>query len=304
MFVIEHSDKEVNSLAFSASGSQLGVSHRRQWVGIWDVATRQLLGGVTKNSFYTNSEFRFHPTLPRIYFQGWHDTVKFYDPVEKLTDTFCEGTGWTQNAILTRDAKQLLVCEHGYSEFRLFDLTRGKAGKRVWNVPVYSRGSWGVRVSMELFADDSRFIVAENHGNSRTRIAIRSLEDGKLLDSAKLPNRECSKLALSPDGTSAVVMSATSLFIYNTGKLKRKPSQILNDNRKHFTGIAFHPSGKYLAATSNDATVKLFDTTTWEVSRTFTWDIGKMRGIAFSPDGMLAAAGSDSGKVVVWDVDV
>ena len=39
-------------------------------------------------------------------------------------------------------------------------------------------------------------------------------------------------------------------------------------------------------------------------AKTFTWNIGKMRSIAFSPDGTLAAAGSDSGKVVVWDVDV
>ncbi len=77
-----------------------------------------------------------------------------------------------------------------------------------------------------------------------------------------------------------------------------------NDNKKHFTGIAFHPSGRYLAATSNDATVKLYDTTTWEVARTFTWEIGRMRSIAFSPDGTLAAAGSDTGKVVVWDVDL
>ncbi|WP_162672831.1 hypothetical protein [Gemmata massiliana] len=64
------------------------------------------------------------------------------------------------------------------------------------------------------------------------------------------------------------------------------------------------PSGKYLAATSNDATVKVYDTTTWELSRTFTWNIGRMRSIAFSPDGALAAAGGDAGKVVVWDVDL
>jgi hypothetical protein len=31
------------------------------------------------------------------------------------------------------------------------------------------------------------------------------------------------------------------------------------DRRQHFTGLAFHPSGRFLAATSNDATVKLYD---------------------------------------------
>jgi hypothetical protein len=29
-----------------------------------------------------------------------------------------------------------------------------------------------------------------------------------------------------------------------------------------------------------------------------------MRSVAFSPDALLAAAGSDTGKVVFWDVDV
>jgi WD40 repeat protein len=77
-----------------------------------------------------------------------------------------------------------------------------------------------------------------------------------------------------------------------------------NDGRKHFTGVAFHPSGQFLATASNDRAVKLYDTASWEVAKTFTWDIGRMRSIAFSPDGALAAAGSDSGKVVVWDVDV
>jgi WD40 repeat protein len=84
----------------------------------------------------------------------------------------------------------------------------------------------------------------------------------------------------------------------------RPVRRIDNTDGRIFTGLAFHPSGRFLAATSNDATVKLYDTSNWSLATTYTWDVGRMRSVAFSPDGLLAAAGSDTGKVVVWDVDV
>jgi WD40 repeat protein len=83
----------------------------------------------------------------------------------------------------------------------------------------------------------------------------------------------------------------------------RQERAMENDSRRNFTGIAFHPSGRYLAATSNDETVKLYDAHTWEVARAFTWKAGRMRSVCFSPDGALAAAGTDKGQVIVWDVD-
>ena len=80
--------------------------------------------------------------------------------------------------------------------------------------------------------------------------------------------------------------------------------RIKNDSRKYFTGLAFHPSGRYLAAVSNDTTVKLYETESWDVATTYKWDVGRLRSVAFSHDGLLAAAGSSSGNVVVWDVDL
>ena len=107
---------------------------------------------------------------------------------------------------------------------------------------------------------------------------------------------------MSPGGgTQVVYASAASLVIVPDSGI---PNVVPDSGPKHFTGIAFHPSGRYLAATSNDATVKLYDTATWTVARTFAWDIGRLRSVAFSPDGTRAAVGSDTGKVLVWDVDV
>jgi hypothetical protein len=78
-----------------------------------------------------------------------------------------------------------------------------------------------------------------------------------------------------------------------------------------YRAVAFHPSGQWLAAISADE-VAVYDATTWEPARTFTWGIGELRAVCFSPDGTRAAvigAGAQAkkktkargGKIVVWD---
>jgi WD40 repeat protein len=94
------------------------------------------------------------------------------------------------------------------------------------------------------------------------------------------------------------------IAVYRSEDMTQPPVVISNDSRKEFTGLAFHPSGRFLAATSNDATVKLYDTQTWRLAHAFDWEVGRLRSVAFSPDGTLAAAGGDKGKIVVWDFDL
>ncbi|VTT98004.1 possible transcriptional fis family protein : WD-40 repeat protein OS=Cyanothece sp. (strain PCC 7424) GN=PCC7424_1234 PE=4 SV=1: WD40: WD40 [Gemmataceae bacterium] len=151
--------------------------------------------------------------------------------------------------------------------------------------------------------DKNRFVATEWYWDFSPQLVIRSVSTGEVLAVAEIAGREAPSLAVAPDGARVVVAVLKSLYVFSTDDLT--PQQhVKNDGRKHFTGIAFHPSGRYLAATSNDQTVKLYDTTTWTVAKTYTWDVGRMRSVAFSPDGTLAAAGSDTGKVVVWDVDL
>jgi len=111
-------------------------------------------------------------------------------------------------------------------------------------------------------------------------------------------------LTASPDGTLLAANCPHALLVWRLAMIEKSPAVIRPITHSTFTSLAFHPSGRYLAATSNDATVKLYDTSNWALATTYTWDVGRMRSVAFSPDGLLAAAGSDTGRVVVWDVDV
>jgi WD40 repeat protein len=78
----------------------------------------------------------------------------------------------------------------------------------------------------------------------------------------------------------------------------------LCQERKFFQEVAFTPDGQFLAAASNEETVKFWDARTWKLAAEFAWQAGGLRCLAFSADGMLAAAGGTGRKVVVWDVDL
>ena len=195
----------------------------------------------------------------------------------------------------------------------LFVDSPGKRGYEGWlrSENGEYRSDWFVErrgIGPPTFTPDGEHFVAtettEIDGRSVVTVVRREANTGQRLDGYPYPDTTRAGLLFSPTGELLVARSQMRLLIWTSGELSAAPKKLLNSNRKHFTDFAFHPSGSYLAATSNDATVKLYDTTTWEVARTFTWDIGRMRSVAFSPDGTLAAAGSDTGKVVVWDVDV
>jgi WD40 repeat protein len=194
-----------------------------------------------------------------------------------------------------RDSPGQLAC-------RSFDTP----GARVWVLDSPRRIE-----SPPLFLPDSgQFLVMEfqydRHGldNCRYLFVFRHTGSGTELRTVPASCGELLGLVLSADGRYLAGIRTNSLFVLSTSALDHEPVRFPAAGRKHFTGLAFHPSGRFLAATSNDATVKLYDTSNWSLATTYTWDVGRMRSVAFSPDGMLAAAGSDTGKVVVWDVDV
>ncbi len=169
--------------------------------------------------------------------------------------------------------------------------------------PIWQDDFQGSIYSAPMFLPDpKRFMTLERQLNTMPHSVVRSLETGKVLERSSTNYRYSNGYAHSPDGELIAGFRATWIDVNPVNGAWHRT--LRNDTKKHVTAVAFHPSGKYLAATSNDATVKIYDTKTWEVARTFTWDIGRMRSIAFSPDGSLAAAGSDAGKIVVWDVDL
>ena len=108
----------------------------------------------------------------------------------------------------------------------------------------------------------------------------------------------------SPCGGYLVGVRQATLVVWDTAALHWPPQRWANDSRKQFTGVAFHPHGRYLLTASNDKSVKLWDLTCGQVVRSYDWSAGRMRSVAVAPDGLTAAAGSDENLVVLFDLDL
>jgi WD40 repeat protein len=132
-------------------------------------------------------------------------------------------------------------------------------------------------------------------------VHIREVATGKIVQSVDGWQQGIRHLMFSPDGKFLAGTAGPRLRIWDLEG--QREVALHKRGSKHFQGLAFTSDGRYLATVSNDETVRVWETNTWQEHTTFTWKIGKLLNIALSPEGLRAAAGSDKGQIVIWDVE-
>jgi len=236
------------------------------------------------------------------------DVIIPIDPDERQVLPRLKGWGGNGAACFTSDGQFGINTQDHYQNADLicWKLTPGGV-TRVWTRQVQD-ARVQYRTPHLFLPDDDHFVYTERRGRwgAGLTIVVASRTDPTNMVEGYFPNHEVGYGGTSPCGSWLALGAAygPSIHVYRTDDLKAAPIRLTSKSRKHYTGLAFHPSGQYMAATSNDATVTFFDTQTFTEARAFTWKIGRLRSVAFSPDGALTAVGSDKGQVVVWDVDV
>jgi WD40 repeat protein len=306
---------DVYRVEFTADGASLVVCAVDHRPAVWSVADRRSLTAERRPELWIGSSAALHPSGRWLFGMGANGAPAVYDFQTRQTRGEPPGE-WARmgRPRFTPDGKTVIypvfpsnasIGHHLASRAWQADGTLGEG----WTVPLDTeRPETRWNTGLVMLPGGEKFATSDFGMHSRGRVVVRSLATGAALATGYCPAFEHPELAVAPDGSLFVAQAKNMLYVWAGlapgDRFVQAGRQVRNDGRKHFTAIAFHPSGRYLAATSNDTTVKLYDTATWQVAKSFAWEVGRLRSVAFSPDGALAAAGSDTGKVVVWDVDL
>ncbi len=303
-----------STVAFSGDASRLAAGGDKQPTIVWETATGREVSRIHCLIESPAQLLAFHPRSPWLYITSRPGLFAFNIDTNVTRQLWSPGD-FVRN--LTLDPTELRLIATGIGprtntvvEYRTicFSVADPEKSVKLWERRDVDPPNEGWASLLAFYPDGKEFVSVESSfagmRSDGPRITIRDTDTGEPVHTIRGAGTDANCLAISPTGEMLVTSIAHRLFLFDLKDLSAEPRELKNDSKKHFTGLAFHPSGKYLAVASNDRTVKMFDTANWQVAKTFTWNIGKMRCIAFSPDGTLAAAGSGIGKVIVWDVDV
>lgn len=300
-------DGEVLGLGFGPAGDALAAVVKDRGVFLWNLTAGSpvpvRMGGGRPRSRH----LFFAPDGRSVSWLG-HYGPQTYDRDARVTTERGLDAAGPPFALSRAPAGDRLVSQHNFPESALIGWRPTDAGwEREWSISTKKVAVF----TPTLSPDGSRVALltwqvgsSQFHGR-RTRLELRSAVSGSQVVAADYPpySEEPDVLAFSPDGSQLVAVHKTTLLVWPVPGLG-EPRVVRNDSRKLFTAAAYHPTGRLLFATSNDATAHVFDTATWARVGRFSWHAGRLRSVAVSPDGSLAAAGTDTGEVVVWDVDV
>ncbi|ORX35988.1 putative nuclear matrix protein NMP200 [Kockovaella imperatae] len=146
-------------------------------------------------------------------------------------------------------------------------------------------------------------------GGADKVVQVFDLEESKVVGTLKGHTKPITHVAFREDPNGLLALSASAdkhvrVWGEDGGKWGSKAN--LGGFKGDVTGLAVHPSGAYVAASSTDSTWQLFDLETAQSVMTYSAVPGIDGSFSYAsfqvhPDGVLHAGGTKEGTVRVWD---
>jgi len=281
---------EVYDVAFTPDGKRVTSASGDGKIKIWDSTTGRELTTLEGHEGPVMA-LAVSPDGSQIASAGDGGAVKIWDVMSGEAIFEMRGHSDAIDCLAFSPNGNRIASASGDKTIKLWD---AQSGKEIRTIIGHAGAVLGV-----AFSPDGKRLASCSHDDKTVRI-WDSLS-GKQIKIVRQDRANSRRLAFSPDGTRLATISYSRFSLWDTNTW-----QLVAENRlahdRIIRCVAFSPDGIRFATANDDATVKIWETTTGNPIVTLSGHASKVWSVAFSPDGSRLVSASEDKTVRIWDV--
>ncbi|MDR2941298.1 MAG: caspase family protein [Treponema sp.] len=264
----------VNSVAFSADGSQAVSGSWDNTVKLWDIASGREIRTFSGHKDFVLS-VAFSPNGKQVLSGSRDKTVKLWDAVSgKEIRTFSGHAGYiVYSAVFSADGKQILSGSND-NNMKLWDAVSGK------EIRTFSGHSY--IVYSVAFSPDGKQALS---GSGDKTIKLWDTVSGKEIKTFPVNTEHGAwSVAFSPDGKYALSGFSSNIKLWDIAS--GREVKTFSGHTSKVNAVIFSPDGQQILSGSEDKTMKLWDVASGREIRAFSGSTDA--SMVFSSDGKYA----------------
>lgn len=281
--IASHEVTGVTDFDFSPDGKQILSGDEEGYISIWDIASGSVLSFPSAEYEYEvepvqSVAFNPDPSAERIFASGGENGLALWKQVTSSTYEIDLRYGFGYEMAFSRDGK--LIASVG-----LYD------GVFIEETNLVLQG-W-------LPSDDVEIVLTQNV----TEIPFYPKQSS---GEVTIP---ITTVAFRPDSSVIATGAGSSFYCYRAGNVQvwsvpdLELLATLEDHTEEVTAVVFSPDGSLLASSSEDGTIHIRRSDTYEILAVLEGHLGYgVNSIAFTPDGRLLISAGDDGTIRLWGI--